>query len=180
MHTQSFHFSPLHLLDPGPPAKVESLTSAHFPFPPLTQMADLTPRADRLRRRRTGQRAGEEDSDDTDRPSTPTQSGSSAFAPSRPADIPLPNDDVDETAELGGNESDSIASRDSSLSKQGSWQTTESADNDEKEGEEGEGTEGKKPLGRFSSMTQRIKSPLMNTLNLEELRESISKNVEGK
>ena len=136
-------------------------------------MADRTPRADRLRRRHTGQRVGEEDSDETDRPSTPTPSGSHASAPSKPTTIPLPGDDVDETAELGGTESDSIASRDSSLSKRGSSQTTESADIDEKEGEEGEGEEGKKPLGRFSSMTQRIKSPLMSTLNLEELRESI-------
>ena len=120
-------------------------------------MVELTPRANQLRRRHTGQRAGEEDVDEGDRPTTPTPSASDGIVLKRASGIPLPGDDVDETAELGGGESDG------------------------KEGEEGEGEdEDKKPLGRFSSMTQKLKSPLMSTINLEELRESFSKNVEGK
>lgn len=70
------------------------------------------------------------------------------------------------------------------------WEDTESelsasqvSMSSKKDGDGGDGADDPahgKATSRFNSVKQRMKSPLMGTLNLEEIRDTISKNVEVK
>jgi hypothetical protein len=62
-----------------------------------------------------------------------------------------------------------------------STSTDSSPELEEKRGKDGkEGKDGSGRRSRFGSISQRMRSPLMSSINLEDLRESITTNVEVK